>query len=438
MPKPYNIQLVNILAKQHMSYNDIKLQQQKNCFDCGDAVGLAFKVYQNRKYCEECYANARNVCDLCKKEEKDVKEFFPARIEEDGLKIIMICVQCSNKLQACEHSNCNVYFKKKDKRCEQCDGQYCKIHEIDHKCKTEEPRHIFRRPSGAHCVGNPDLAKEIKIPWMVGIELEAVNGDPNILRDKLDIKIGLEHDGSLEGRSPVEIILPPASNDKLEMLVRHTAKISRNAGYKVNKTCGMHVHFDMTKERNNAQLLFRMLSTYYALEPVIFEMLPKSRRNNKYALPLRNWFGEAKMLELTRKPLPPMEVLEMLWYKSRNLNEMQVFKGGFRAGIHDMNPSRYHGFNLHAFFSKGTLEMRYHHGTLNKTKIMNWINLHLMILNWVKTSYDQNVVDAIFFCENPKDKFRLMCRHMKFPKVIRRYVMRNIRKFEGVDIEDKD
>ena len=84
-----------------MDYNQIKLMQQKNCHDCKDEIGLDFKVYSSRKYCKECYLNAVDVCDICKKEAKVSHEFYTVRIEEDGMKLINLCIGCSSKLQAC-------------------------------------------------------------------------------------------------------------------------------------------------------------------------------------------------------------------------------------------------------------------------------------------------------------------------------------------------
>lgn len=410
-----------------------KLTIQKNCNDCGEEIGINFKIYNNRKYCEDCYLNVIETCALCFKKEKNEKEFFPARLEENDMRLVMVCTECTSKLQICEYSPCETYFKKDvNRKCDQCDRQLCKLHIIDHQCRGTEPTGFFREVSNAHYIGSPELAKEIKIPWLVGVELEAVNGDPNVLFDKLDSRIGLGHDGSLNGTSPIEMQLPPSSNEKLEKFIKHTTKISRNSGYRINKSCGVHIHLNALDLRNDSHYIFKLLSAYYAIEPVIFAMLPKSRRENKYALPLRCWIGEAKMLELTRKPIPTIDELQMMWYKSRSLEQAHMFRNG------KYDTSRYHGFNLHTFFTRGTIELRHHHGTLNKTKITNWINLHLMIFDWVKTKYDQNVVDAVFFCENPADKFRLMCRHMKFPKIIRRYVMRNMRKFANNDNEDKD
>lgn len=414
-----------------------KLSQQNNCNDCSEEMGTNFKVYSGFKYCNECYTEIINKCALCGKEEKNRNDFYHAKIE--GMGLVMICVSCSSKLHNCENDKgCYSYLNNDEKNiCDQCERVLCKLHIFNHECKTGEPTYLFRNVSKAHYNGSVDMAKSIKIPWLVGVELETVNGNPEIVGEKLDAKMGISHDGSLNGRNPIEIILPPASNDRLEKFIKHTTRIARNAGYKVNKTCGMHVHFDGTKYRDDARFMLRLLATYYAIEPVIFAMLPMSRRTNDYALPLRNWISEARMLELARNGKNmSMNDLEIMWYKSRNYDEVSNYKSRYRGGGHDANPSRYHGFNMHAFFTKGTIEMRYHAGTLNRTKIVNWINFHLMILNWTLNNYNQNVVDAVFFADSVDDKLKLMVRHMRFNKQIRRYVLRNIKKFNNNNLED--
>lgn len=406
------------------------IRSNKQCADCGDKLDITAKTYRRYRYCTECYDSLLNTCDICGVVGIDVGTIV--NIEDNGNKLATLCNKCCSTLTKCGFSGCGTVFKMDDaKKCDQCDKYFCRSHRIDHTCKSNEPRDIFRDAVIKFDGGDVNKAKEIKIPWMVGIELEAVNGDPYAVASKLDRRIGISHDGSIQGSAPIELQLPPCSDEKLESIVKHTARIMHNAGYKVNRSCGMHIHVDARHISDNGPELFKILSIYYAIEPVIYAMLPPSRRTNRYALPLRDWIGETKMLELSRKTPPSIDELSTLWYKARDVNQTQSYKHN------KYDSSRYHGFNIHSLFNIGTVELRYHHGTLNRRKILNWINLHLHIFEWASKSFDKNVVDAIFFSENVRDKFRLMCRHFKLSKVLRRYVLRNMKKFSE-DVEDKD
>ena len=59
-----------------------------------------------------------------------------------------------------------------------------------------------------------------------------------------------------------------------------------------------------------------------------------------------------------------------LWYLKMNEVTMTADK---------YNDSRYRGFNLHSRILQGTIEYRYHHGTLNFESISNWLRFCLFI-----------------------------------------------------------
>jgi len=401
---------------------------QKTCRDCGEKLELYSILYRDNKYCKECYEDIKDICSACGKEDSSNERLYVVNIEGDYIGDRRMCKTCFDGFFRCERDGCNVIFKG-EKICEQCELNYCKLHTIEHQCKGNEPSHIFRDVSRNYFHGDRAKAKEIKIPWLVGVELEAVNGDPESLILKLDGNIGVSHDGSLQGRQPIEMQLPPSSNDLLERFIKNATKSARNAGFKVNRTCGVHIHLDAAG-RINGEYVYKLLSTYYAIEPVIFAMLPKSRSNNKYALPLRNWVGETKMFEMSRRPNHDLHLLQTEWYKSRSGDSIDRYIGN------RYDSSRYHGFNLHSLFKNGTFEMRYHHGSLNRVKILNWINFHLMVATWVDVKFNQNVVDAIFEADSIQDKLKIMNRHFKFNKTIRRYISRNINKFANNDVDD--
>lgn len=70
------------------------------------------------------------------------------------------------------------------------------------------------------------------------------------------------------------------------------------------------------------------------------------------------------------------ESLERIWYSAVN--------DGYAGGIDHQhyNSSRYHGINLHAFFTKGTVEFRLFNGTTHAGKIKSYIQFCLAMSAW--------------------------------------------------------
>lgn len=68
--------------------------------------------------------------------------------------------------------------------------------------------------------------------------------------------------------------------------------------------------------------------------------------------------------------------IERIWYSAAN--------DGYTGGIsHEhYNTSRYHGVNLHAFFTKGTVEFRLFNGTTHAGKIKAYVQFCLAMSAW--------------------------------------------------------
>src|SRR3990167_2906934 len=347
----------------------------KVCVDCGDKVDGKLS-YNGGSYCEQCYNEIIDKCSWCEQKEDSKSIFNSIWIEEDGRqKQVILCSKCTALTIRCYDGNCRVNVKLTAKPCEECGNQYCSSHIGGHRCRGNEPTFLFRRVNLSKLYGDISKAISIKSNRLVGLELETVNGEPEKLQGKLDPRVGVEHDGSLQGKSPIELVTPQASADVLEGLINSTTKALRAAGYKVNKSCGFHIHLDSEDFNTNGDKLFKILATYYVVEPVIFAMLPLSRRDNKYSLPLKYWLDEPKMMKLASRKIA-LKDLEMEWYKNRSSDLIRSFKS------RKWDSSRYHGLNLHSLFMNGHIEMRYHHGTLNTTKIKNWVNLNLLLVDW--------------------------------------------------------
>lgn len=187
---------------------------------------------------------------------------------------------------------------------------------------------------------------------------------------------GVAHDGSIKRFSyPFEVQTPKLAGAKGEEFIQAITSIvqANNAG--VNDSCGMHIHLDgagmlPVSRYEYPQALLQLWKTYLVFEDALLSFLPFSRRRNDFCRPI----GEAfKFLELDT--LTSLLEAEKLWYKERG------YRGIINAKSHHRHMSRYFGVNLHSLLADGHLEIRYHSATLRAQRILEWANLHALIMD---------------------------------------------------------
>ena len=216
-----------------------------------------------------------------------------------------------------------------------------------------------------------------------GVELETYTEDEDNARNlEVDDRIGLEHDGSISADIGigVEFQTPPACGKKAEdMIIALCDKLS-NKNFMVNKSCGYHIHIDTADVTGNRSKTIGIFAFYIAFEDVIMSFLPKGRRNNGYCKGLRSDY-HIQELYCTED----VDQIEKIWYRVRTEVDVKRCKDDKK---HD---SRYRGINMHTLFSQNNLEIRFHSGTINHQKILNWAILH------------QNIIDNaynLYYCQD--------------------------------------
>jgi hypothetical protein len=167
----------------------------------------------------------------------------------------------------------------------------------------------------------------------LGVEIEGFNSlSREQMEDALPFWARAVSDGSIRPAAgtqshEVRALLPrDAAEPRLFALCKKLAAV----GFRVNSSCGLHVHFDMRgrtgeEVKSKARIAEAWL---HALQ----ELLPASRRGNEYCK----------------------------WGISQN--------------------DRYRAVNLRAFQAHQTLEIRCHSGTCDYTKILAWVRLCELIL----------------------------------------------------------
>ncbi len=147
---------------------------------------------------------------------------------------------------------------------------------------------------------------------------------------------------------------------KLQEVVR----CLRHHGAKVNASCGQHVHVDASN--HTPRSLKNAMTIMYSKEDILFKALKvQTSREQEYCQKVRPIVLE-KIRRMPNSTIS-MEQLKRVWY-------------GGRDGSHDhYDSTRYYALNLHAVFSKGTLEWRCFESTLHAGKVRANITLALAI-----------------------------------------------------------
>lgn len=176
----------------------------------------------------------------------------------------------------------------------------------------------------------------------------------------------------------VEFVTPPLNYEDIELLQSIVRKL-REGGAKTNSSCGIHIHVDGAN--HTPESLKRLVNFFTARQDLIYEALEIGTRADNWCRKYDNTLIQAirKEKNLTTGKL------ETIWYSSAN--------SGYVGGVNHehYNPTRYHGCNLHAFFTKGTVEFRLFNSTLHAGKIKAYIQFCLAVSAWAITSQEKIV-----------------------------------------------
>lgn len=176
----------------------------------------------------------------------------------------------------------------------------------------------------------------------------------------------------------VEFVTPPLNYSDIELLQNIIRKLREN-GAKAHSSCGIHIHVDGAN--HTAVSLRRLVNFMTARQDLIYEALQIGDRESNWCHKLNKTLLDAmkKDKNLTK------EKAEEIWYSRAN--------DGYCGGIDHQhyNATRYHGVNLHSFFTKGTVEFRLFNSTLHAEKIKAYIQFCLAVSAWAITSQEKIV-----------------------------------------------
>lgn len=155
-------------------------------------------------------------------------------------------------------------------------------------------------------------------------------------------------------------------------------EVMNSLGCKVDKTCGVHVHHDIS-DLNIEQIknVYRLYSKY---ENVINLMMPESRRNKRWAKKI----GQFEMARV-EQATDTRELGNAVW-------------------------DRYYTVNFQSYVKYGTIEFRQHGGSLDFEKISNWVIITHTLVERAQTVKKVNEIKS----EQERYEFRrLRSRFLK-------------------------
>ena len=178
----------------------------------------------------------------------------------------------------------------------------------------------------------------------------------DLLRAKGLIGFEAKSDGSLyngpAGFTGIEFVSPILDTDNAThtSLVQRLCAALQDAGCRVDRSCGFHVHLDAaTLDANDVK---RVFARYTAHEDQIDRFMPGNRRGNStdYAKSGKNYTNH-------------------------------VAQAQTKSALARALPDRYFRVNLASMDRHGTLEFRQHSATINANTVLRWVSFLTQFVN---------------------------------------------------------
>ena len=192
-------------------------------------------------------------------------------------------------------------------------------------------------------------------------------------------------------------ILQYEDMEDLQQIIRELVK----AGALVNESCGIHVHVDGAK--HTPESLTRLLNFATGRQDLFYEALQIGARGDRWCRKI----DKSLLNAMKHGGNQSRSAAERTWYSSVN--------SGYTGGINHehYNSTRYHGINLHAFFTKGTVEFRLFNGTLHAGTIKAYVQFCLAMSAWAIECKNDNLFFKSIDHMTTEQKGKLMERVLK-------------------------
>lgn len=212
----------------------------------------------------------------------------------------------------------------------------------------------------------------------------------------------------------VELVTPILNYDDIETLQKIVRKI-RKAGAVVNPSCGLHIHIGA--QDFTAKTIRNLVNNVASKEDLLIHALKvHENRLGDYCRKTSQRF----LKEINEKKPETMAHLAAIWYnepESRAVREHRHYDN-----------SRYTICNLHALFTKGTVEFRVFNSTLHAGEVKAAIQFCLALTHQAKTT--KKAIYRPTASDNEKYTFRCWLLRLNLSgdefKTCRHHLLKNL------------
>lgn len=164
-----------------------------------------------------------------------------------------------------------------------------------------------------------------------------------------------------------EVVSPILQYEDIEDLQEIVRQLRHNGAF-ANSSCGIHVH--VGAERFTPQTLRNIVNIIASKEDILYRALQIDPARMSYCKKT----NERLLETINRRKPKTMSQLADIWYADYPTDRNNHY-----------NRSRYHGLNLHATFTKGTVEFRLFNGTTYAGEIKAYIQFCLAVTHQALT-----------------------------------------------------
>ncbi|QDP48461.1 MAG: putative amidoligase enzyme [Prokaryotic dsDNA virus sp.] len=202
-----------------------------------------------------------------------------------------------------------------------------------------------------------------------------------------------------------EIVSPILYGENGFEQLKEILDVLNNKGCKVNYSCGIHVHHDVTNKmiegkEKSQKFLTNLIKFVAKYEHLIYKLVSPSRLDSrKYSTPVRRDYFD-RYCNMNKRQIKEMMTKVKRDCTRKYRNGSDIDRGQISPRVQS---NRGCGLNLRNVWTRGSVEFRYHNGSLNFDKIVSWIVFTQAIVNTVEEAnsvqmnYVPSDVDGLFY-----------------------------------------